>query len=510
MSQIVQRSLALPVREARLAVFKPDNDSDDLDAADITVPAPDLDVVSISERIQERKDTAKLVVDNALGQYSGEVTAGDRLAFIADTPINRKRVFGEGPFGSGTFGGYGTLWTGVARPQTRERSGPRDATITIESEDFAFAIASWRQVYDVFEGAPICLPEDDPDANTAIVNTLLREKAPEIDRSKLGRVETITDEFSNGMNLLDVLVELQKKGDAIMASEGRALSFQPLADIEPVGTIGPADVGTYRVRETDDELINVMRVDGGTDKAVDDAQETVTAYQAVTDQPADRITTRISTRKSELARIELWTRADRNEDADGLVVRLQKDVGDGSGPVAIEDTESDITKKQLSAEFLAADGWTRFIMPTHTLPEPNPWLIIESDGPTGQEVGVDAAPTPAYRAYFPFPVSVRVQDPASQREYGLREGRIKDDGLQTFTAARDRGEADLRHRDEPREELEFDCRSLAAHNLDAGQVFTANFPLEDAVGDYVVTEKTTDYAGGRLRTSIVSQEARTL
>ncbi|MWG34814.1 hypothetical protein [Halomarina oriensis] len=501
------RSSVLPVRGAQLAVFKPGNESDDLADADVTVADADVEAIDITERIQARKDTAQLTIGNDDGQYTGDITSGDRVEFIADTPANRKRAYSTDAYGSGLFGGYGSLWTGMVRSQTPERAGPQDATLDIESQDWVFAKCGFAQVYDAFEDAPICLPEEDPNAESAIVNTLLRREAPAIDRSLLGRCETVTDEFSNGQNLLDVLGDLAAKADAVLFSRGRSLAFVPLADLAAKTEIGPADATTHNVRINDDDLANVIRVDGGTDFAVDDAQETVSSYQTVTD--TNRILHRISTRKSRLARIEVWTRADRSEDADGIVVRLQKD--DGGQPIAVDDTQSDITDPtQISAEFLDDDGFTTFRMSKHTLPEPNPWLIVESDGSTGQEIGVDTSSVPAYRAYFPYPISVRVESPASQREYGRREDRIKDDGLQTFRAARDRGDAELRHRDEPRRELSFGARGPDAHTLQAGEVFDAQFPLEGAVGDHIVIQRTISYAGATMTTDVTAQETKSL
>ena len=501
------RNSVLPVRGAQLAVFKPGNDSDDIGDADVTVVDADLETVDITERIQRRKDTANIVIANDEGQYTDRITSGDRIEFIADTPANRKRAYSTEAYGSGLFGGYGPVWTGLVRSQTPSRGGPQDGVIDLESQDWAFAKCAFAQVYDAFEGAPICLPDDDPDAESAIVNTMLRREVPEVDRSLLGRIETTTDEFSNGQNLLDLLGDLAAKADAVMYSRGRSLAFVSLGDLTPTTSISPTDATTHDVRVNDDDLANVIRVDGGTDFAVDDEQTTVGSYQTVTN--SNRILHRVSTRKSELARIEIWTRADRSSDADGVVVRLQKN--EGGAPVAVDDTQSDITDpKQLSAEFLDDDGFTTFRFSKHTLPEPDPWLIIESDGETGQEIGVDASGVPAYRAHFPYPISIRVEEPASIREYGRREDRIKDDGLQTFRAARDIGEAELRHRDEPRRELGFGARTFDAHTLQAGEVFDAQFPLEGAVGDYAVIQRDIAYQRSTMTTDITAQQTRTL
>ncbi len=209
----------------------------------------------------------------------------------------------------------------------------------------------WRVYFNAFEGRQISGSSD------AILETVLDDKAPEIGQSQIEAVSETTDFFADGTEVFTIVEELAVQGDAILANDGEDLVFKRISDI-PIefelarGTGG--DISDYEVGGSDDELANWVRVDGGTGTAIGDEQTTQDSYTTVTE--SSRLTHQLSTRKSEIDRLELWTRTTGS--GEDVTVRLQKD--DGGAPIAPDDRQSDIARRTLDSLFVSDDGYTTF------------------------------------------------------------------------------------------------------------------------------------------------------
>jgi len=469
--------------DAELDVFKPTNDGD---VPDLTIPGSDLNSVSINSRVQNLVDTGSIELDNDRGAYSGVVTSGDRLEF-------QTRLEGEG--------GLSRRWTGLVRPVTYEKTGATTGTLDLRVDDFVFGVLDMRVVVNAFEGASI---SGDPDA---ILNRILANNAPEVDRSQIQDVGESVNVVWNASSLLEAVSELADRGDAVASADHRSLVFQSISDIPVKFALDSSDKGLHSVKEKDDSLANEVRVEGGTGVQVDEEQTTRDGWTTVSD--SNRIVHQLGTRKSEVARLELWTDPGRTGSGDNLVARLQAD--DGGEPKAVDSTESDIASKQLPSDFLAGDDWTTFLIPEHTLPDRNPWLILESAGGTGQDVAVDTSTdAPAYRAYYPYPLATILADEGSVAEYRRREKPIRKETLKTRQQTNEVAKASLRHSAQPERTIEFPAESVRAHNLDPGEVIFVEEPDENFVGNAVVLEKRDRYDGVHLSTTIVAQEVGTI
>ncbi len=489
------------VLDAEIEVYKPDNTSD---TPDFVVPSRDIHQISIKKRLKALKDKGSIKLDNTAGKYANGLGYGESygLHYGAPNPITtgdkivvRTRLEGEESLTD--------RWTAIAHPPSYQ-SGPGNRTIEFKASDFVFQVLSWRVYFNAFEDRQISGSED------AILETVLDDKAPEIGQSQIEDVGETTDFFADGTGLFTIVEELAAQGDAILANDGEDLVFKRISDI-PVefdlarGAAG--DISDYEVAGSDDELANWVRVDGGTGTAIGDEQTTQDSYQTVSE--SSRFTHQLSTRKSEIDRLELWTRTTGS--GEDVTVRLQKD--DGGAPVAPGDRQSDIARRTLASQFIDDEGFTTFIFPEHTLPEPSPWIIIETDGSSGQDIGIDSSTgEPAFKAYFPFPLNVRTSDRESMDEYRRREVRLKNDQLGTRTATQAQAQSTLEHRSEPRQTLSADALSVRAHNLNPGEAVGVDFPKDRARGTFLVTEANDTYQGesNRLATSLELQEAGSL
>lgn len=457
------------------------------------VPGSDLNRVEITERGQGEIDQGSFQIPNHTGTYDDvDITTGDRLELHLQLA------------GEDTLSPY---WTAVAKPPSYALEGGTRRSIEVGARDFVTAVLSWRQPYEDFENQQIAGTAD------SIVNTLLRDHAPEIDRSQIGVVERETDTFVNGRDLRTVLVEdLAPVADAIIAQDGTALVFKPLPQVSVKHSLTPEDFrGGIDIGGSDDELATLVRVDGGTAHDADDSQLTQTSTTRVTQ--SDRVMTQVQTRKSEIDRVQVWTDPDASS-PDKLAVRLQSD-RDGA-PVDVDSAESDIASKRLSPEFLAEGGLTTFLLPSHTLaPNDNPWVIVEATGDTGHLVGTDGSGNLTYEAEYPYPLLTRARDEGAAGSYRRRDHRIRDDTLGTFAAVRDSARSHLQHHNAPARSVSGAAESLRAHRLQPGEIVdttAGDWSGAPVSGSYLVTQRSTtiDAETAMLTTDLDLQEASSL
>ena len=445
-----------------------------------------LGPVELSERVTDMKDSGSVSILNNDGSLDA-ITAGDRLVF-------RTQLNGEPSLSD--------RWTGLARSPTDVLEGGSVAFRELEVVDFVFGVMSDRIAFESFEDRQIAGTSD------SIVETLLAEDAPEIGRSQINTVAQTTDAFVDGRTLFSVICEdLAAIADAVVTQDGTDIIFRPLEDVTADVGLTPDDFyAPINIERNDDNLKNQIRVVGGTDHAVDDKQEAQSSLQTVT--KTNRITQQIQSRKSEVARVSIYTGGDPN--GDSLRVRVQ---ATRSGqPVAIDDTSSDIARRELAPEFLANNGFTEFLLPNNSVaPAENPTIIVEATGPTGQPVGVDANGNLTFRSEYPFPLLTRALDQQSIDTYRRRDRRLEDDSLETFASVRDKANSVLRRSAQPELTVEADARTLAAHNVSPGEAVTlSEFGVSDANGDHIVRERTSEYGGTQLRTTLLLQKADTL
>jgi len=194
-------------------------------------------------------------------------------------------------------------------------------------------------------------------------------------------------------------------------------------------------------------------------------------------------------------------------------VRIQRANADNSGPIAPGDDRQDIDNG--STGIAVADaGWrTKIRLEKEPLSE-NPWLILDTNGSEGHDIGVvDDAGTPAIRTYYPHRIVRTATDEQSISEYGRREIRLKKHDIATdYETAGEIAEAYLRHHKWPQKTFTVDAQSLRTHTLIPGQMVRVERPELDAVGNYILTERSDTYSGeaSRLDTKLTLQEARSV
>lgn len=498
--------MTLTVTGAMLYGFHNGNESRNPGEADYIIEGKQIDSIEIDSSGQDLKDSGSFTIDNYQGEYSGLVRHGDRLEFYLSGGAasgNDDTRWGKMEYGSGSYSsGYQHEWTGMVAPYTNSAEGGPQNTLKVSAEDFVYGVMDRRRHRGRYMDRQIAGSED------SILNTVLRREAPEIDRSEIANVETRTDFVANGMTLLEILKEMFNRGNFVAAVDGTSLQVEKTDELSVGWTATPAsgDFGPPTYKSNDDNLSNRIRVVGGTGHDVDEQQTTQSGYTTVTQD--SRLIHEVPVDKTRLALAEVWTR--KTGSGEAVNVRLQK--GDGNGnPVDVEDSTLDLEKDQLESHFLDDDGFTTFdFNDDYTIPGDTVFMIVESNGADGQDIGVNGSGVPAYIAHYPYPVDVVVNDAESISKYRLRDGKLNDDSLTTYRAAEHAGEAELTDSSLPKETISAEAYSDRAHNLRALDTVHIEDPQLAIDGDYIVLQRSDEYDGSQLTTEITMQSTRSL
>lgn len=495
--------MARSVDDAEIRGYEPANSGS---TPDYTIAQSDIQSFDHDARIQDLIDQAEITIRNDDAGYTGTISSGDRIEWVpsfsgdlsgrdgrlARTRLGRGRLAQTAPGDGPTEASV--RWTGMIRTIEHEEVDTGRQVLNITADDFVFGIMDNRYVENAFKDRQIT-----GGATDSILQIILDDNATEIGQSQIDSGYNTTATLTwNSVKLLEAVKELADRVNALVAQDGTDLVFKPLADVDNEFTLTPADRGLATVEVNDDKLRNEVRVEGGEDASVDDEQTTQSSTTTVTE--SSRLTHQISTTKSEVTQVEIYTQTTGSDE--NIIVRLQKD--DSGSPVDISDDSQDIARRELAPQFLDSDGLTTFQMPSHALPEPNPWLIIESDGSSGQDIGVDGNGTPTYKAYYPFPLASVIKNKASIDDYRRREHVYRDQTAKTREMTDQRARSVLDKVDDLKREIRFPAESKRAFQLAPGDGLKVDNADLGFQADAIVLERSETYQANLLETEITA------
>lgn len=515
----------IPVTDAQLEVYRAANRSATPDfTIGIDADDSDLQAFDLQHRLGDVLAECSMEIQNNDGRY---------------TDVGRGRAFGEGLFSSGAFGGIGDTvgdrairigdriqftvslgniddygdeygpgsdyggrpvpipWTGVVEPVENERKSIAIGTLSLDATDFAGGILSYRTITDHYRAQ---------DAG-AIIRDICERKAPEVDISQIGDLGITTDKSYSAKDCWEAVKELAALADAVPRHEGRRLRIDPVDALPFAFEIQPRDLFLpIKTKQTPDQLHNVVRVESGRTQFTEIERDTFSSWTRVTD--TSRETFQARARKRRLARIDVYVRTDGTSD-DAIRVRLQAD--EGGTPVNISDEDSDIIRPaSKDDDELPDDGtedWVSFHLEEHTLPDRDPWVIVEADGADGHEIGLQSDGAMMVRTAYGAPRNFEVRNGQSITRFRPRQKQIERDNLDTLSATRDAASMELRRRSWPRQTISFEARSHRAHALKPGDLIDIWRGQDGAYGRYVVVERALsigDQSKTQLRTEITA------
>lgn len=471
--------MTLPTRDVTLTIYD-EGDAENVTESKFSVDPRDIAYVDIQARARDRMDEAEFVLHDNHGRYAGEdyIDQGDRVE--VEIPLTEGSVYGDGFYSRGRYGAQRPItWVGRVLNDDRNQPQPGISELTFSATDYVGDILSDRTVTNAYV---------DDDVGE-IVRDMVERQASEVDADRVPDFDITTDVSYSSADLWDVVNQLAARADALPRHDGTDLIFDPLDNLDHTFELGQHDYFLPWTTSTDVDIKNTVRVDSGKSRAEEHDQSDVDDFVEVSED--QREITRLRARKAEVHSVELFVR--RGDGDNDLSVRLQSD--EGGEPVAIDDYDSDLTDARWQADNLPADGPQSFFFDEHTLPDRDPWLIIEGGGEEPHEVGVTAGGDIAYTSYYPHQINFEVTSQASEERYGTRDIQIERDNLETLVATRDAARAELAKRAWPTKTIEFEAQSSRAHALRPGETVTVDKPDEDAVGDFVVTENETVFDG---------------
>lgn len=516
------------------------------DEPDFYVPPNDILSVTVKERSGESADTGSITIDNYKGKYtkaSSDYRLGmdDRIVFRA-LMAGRQRAAGEGPAGVGLPDGWMTVgdWI-LTSPPTIDSTGP-ESRIEFDVMDYVWGILRERVVSYNGSDAPIA-GERAGQEEVPHLNRLLKRKCPRIQTDQIGRFPTRIDFNARGLTMAEVVERLAGhaavgRGSCVTYPNGRDLVFSTIESLprplqnengsidSPLG--GDDFIGDIKSSPTDEKVINSVRVDGGIDdeNIEQNPNEDFDHYEPVSQ--TNPLTAQLYVRKSQIPKIQIWTKGPIEADEETgditseLRVRIQAPNPDGTGPIDIFDTASDITASTPREIAISIDDWTRFLFPQgedHIVNDIRPWMIIDTTGEAQYEVGVDAESTPLYRVHYSKPIIAVDQNNESLGQYLPHERLIEDRGLMTRRAARERALEAANRNPFPERTIEGQAATERAHNLNVGDVVPFYWPLhqigldtadeDDIYEEYLVVSRTVNYENRLLQTSIELQSSGT-
>lgn len=484
---------------ARLEIYKPDNEpadpaNPDVDRTPDIYIGPENDTAQFIESAKAPKslgalkEQASFGVNNRGGRYrrgAGKITSGDEVVFsvrFTDAPDTWNERF-----------------RGIVRTPQVSGDGAGRSVLTFKAEDFVGCILGWRYLEAGWQNRRVAGTE------SSMLEMALEEKCPEIATDRIEAGDTTSTQTFNAVKMLKVAQQLGYLVDGRLTSDQRSLVVRPLDDVTTSWALDGADFGTFSFESDDGELANALRIDGGSSEGTQDQQGTQTGYQTIT--KGSRLAVNLDVPKSEVSSVEVWTDPTRTGSGDGVVVRLQKN--DDGEPIDPSDSSLDHARRTLASEFLEEGGYTTFQMPDNDILDDDPWLLVgadeEGDG-SGQAIGVNNSGDPAYRAYYPFPISGRKEDPGSIAEYRRRELQQSDTAISSLQALGQALNTQLDHENTLNREFGFDARSLRAHQLAPGDAVAVDEATAGAMGTYIVTKRSDTYDGAQLTSDITTVE----
>lgn len=479
----------------------------DAESPDTVIPAADVESIQFNERLAQRKDDGRIVLNNPDGQYTDAVISGDRIEVHIDYTIPELETWGDGAWGDATWGGERLVWTCWVRDRDLTHDAAGFEMMTIDAEDFVFGLLGERFTDLSFEN----------DELGGVLSALLTTDAPSLFLSVNHEIEETVDATFAGTNLLDAVNHTLGQGEMLAHGYRNMLVAEYITERVPTFEITGDDVGLFDIEETDDQLVNFVRVDGGTARGLDhqwppDGPSERTDWATVGGDDYHRFW--MPATKSEIASFKLWT---ETVSEDSLTVRINhvpESLRESGEPVPKRSSRTDLAQRQLSHEFIADGGWTEFLMSDHNLHTERPLVIIESSGEDGQRValadGGGGGVVPVYQSYYPYNIVSRETDSSSVSKHRRREDRIVDDEIQSFNEARAVAREVISHHGTPDQQIHTTAASRRMHMLRPGQVVTLDFPDESIVGDYIVTERSADYTELLLETELTLQQASTV
>lgn len=421
---------------------------------DRTINWPRIRSVEFTQKVDDSKDSATLKVYNTT---SGPITDEIPLHSRVDINLQASDQATDATF----FSAYP-----YSIRETVDEDGNQIATL--ECHHFVWGRLGDTQVANIFR---------DKEVNTVLVD-ILDDATPNLNVNGDVVTDTITVGW-NYENAHDAVQEVAAIAGIQLAAFGEGLFvFDRSGAAAESFTLTNDDIlytqsGGKSLSIDDMGLKNEVVVVGGEADRVDASQTTQSSTVNVNETSGSdtyEVTT-ASTSKTEISRVDVYTElagdGSGGDSTDNLKCRIQKTDGAGNA-IALTDSTKDLSRAVLQPADITDGGYSEFVVNAEGVPDTIA-IIMESDGPDGQNVGVDSNDNLTFKTYYPFKLVAQASDVASQDEYFTVAARENSD-VTDLDIARDIASAELKRNKVPEKYLRIDAGSPRAHKLDPADV----------------------------------------
>lgn len=423
--------------------------------------APGILTYSIEQTVDGLSDRASFSVWNVAGARKTLVDQGDTVDVFEqwDGEGSKTRKW-RGKVDNILFDGFGGSGTNV---------------ITITCIDFVYwTLINEVQDIDVTATKPGQIIKDAIDAISG---------AP-IDTTNIDvSIGTATDYKKEGITILQLIEDLRENLNANFWSEVPNLAFfKTRASVNSNVTLTTSEIGgDFKATKDGSTILNDVTVNGSVEVSNFQSQETQTATATITSSTRKTVKLTVGAGVDEIPRADVFLDNSVQTGTENYIARLQQDNGAGTAPIAESDSTQDIASVLLPHAFAAAGGFATFLFPRHQLDavEREYWLIMETDGAVGEDVGTDGSGNLVYKVFAKTRIAATATDATSITAFGVRKHVVDDPSINTTTWAQSIADGFVAKWKDPFKTLKFTAIEDTPWDIELGEYATVTLANAD-------------------------------
>lgn len=379
-------------------------------AAGTVLDQDEVEFVDYNDDADELGGRATMRFKNIDGENNAAVEIGKEV-----------EIFGE----YGTEGSASLKWHGVIQDINISSDNPKMGKLLVSAMQYGY----WQLITTY-------VTKSYTNQTAGYIIKDLLDTYTDIDTTNVN-LSTPSTTVSGGWDnvpLLDVMQDVMQQVDGTLyISPSDYAYWGARAAINSGVSLTSEKVTRRTVKKSDLSLSNDVKVLGALREEIDQQGNARSTDSTVTSSTRELVKITLSSAVTKISKVVIYVDKTGQGSGEGLFVRMQHDNGTGTAPEAVADYNYDICRRQLTDQFLASGGDTTFLMIDNYIEadQRDVWLIVESDGASGVDVGVDSGGDLYYKIYHEDEAEATATDATSKSTYGTFMSVIINRELQT-------------------------------------------------------------------------------
>jgi hypothetical protein len=434
----------------------------------------DLESAQRTEVGAERSDGINLTFKKDL-----DVSWGDSIEFYRDGDL---------------------LFKGNVTSFSKKDLGVNKNRTDIEAEDEVFHKLK-QPIYNNTFGTPtqIAIDETEGSPSEAILNSMLQDELPSINREGIESIETNIKYTADGDKVYDIVRHLANTvyadfSSTINDSNEMVFNFYQQTARDSGVTLNDSDISIVSEYSEDwPEPVNDLLFVGGEKTEVMNSSSPFSPVSFTTLQPdSSPLEFTFDFPKPELRKTEIYI--NNASPSSKIEMRIQPDT-EGS-PIDVTNRNMDIIQQSMDLIENPQDYFDIQYRKGRWMGQERQMhgFLNAKDSPV--EVGVDSGGTPVWKQYYPSHVVTRVKDPESIDEHNaVIQDKITNPDITNHDMARRLARSILNERSQPKKRMTVNSISDRSLDLKAGQIVDIDSNKLDVDGKFRIDRITERYEG---------------